>query len=157
VDVRIDECRDRDEAVAVDHLGAVGRGQRVADLGDVAVAQHDVADAVEIRARVEQARAADDDVGRVVRGRVERRGLEPRRHHAAPIGSGAGSAATGAGAPDPASSSYRTAILTTTPDSTCWVIRACGESITSDASSTPRFTGPGCMRSCPALRRRPSI
>ena len=46
---------------------------------------------------------------------------------------------------------------TTTPDSTCWVISACGESITSDASSTPRLTGPGCISSWPAPRRRPSI
>ena len=34
---------------------------------------------------------------------------------------------------------------TTTPAATCWPITACGESITSAASSTPRLTGPGCM------------
>ena len=31
---------------------------------------------------------------------------------------------------------------TTTPDSTCWVISACGESITSAASSTPAVDRP---------------
>ena len=34
---------------------------------------------------------------------------------------------------------------TTTPAATCWPMTACGESITSAASSTPRLTGPGCI------------
>ena len=46
---------------------------------------------------------------------------------------------------------------TTTPASTCWPITACGESITSAESSTPRLTGPGCMRIWCGCRRRPSI
>ncbi len=105
VDVRVDERRHRDQPVAVDHLGALGRRQRVAELRHLAVAEQDVLGAVEARARVEQPGAADQDVGRRGRGGVERRGVEAGRHHAAPIGSSAGSAATGVGAPDPASSS----------------------------------------------------
>ena len=52
---------------------------------------------------------------------------------------------SGGGALAPASSSYRTAIRTTTPDSTWAVMTACGESTTAPESSTPRLTGPGCI------------
>jgi hypothetical protein len=77
--VRVDERGQRDEALAVDRLGALGRVERarLAELGDRAAADQDVAGAVDPRARVEQARLADEDVAG--RGRLE---VELRRAHA---------------------------------------------------------------------------
>ena len=46
---------------------------------------------------------------------------------------------------------------TTTPASTWAVMTAWGESTTSPESSTPRFTGPGCMRTWRGVRRIPLI
>ena len=42
---------------------------------------------------------------------------------------------------------------TTTPASTWAVMIACGESTTSPESSTPRFTGPGCISTWSGRRR----
>src|SRR5206468_6709328 len=52
-----------------------------------------------------------------------------------------------AASPDPAPPSmrYSSDIRTAMPFVTCSVITDCGRSATSDAISTPRFIGPGCM------------
>ncbi len=46
---------------------------------------------------------------------------------------------------------------TTTPACTCAVMTACGESTTSPESSTPRFTGPGCISVWCGASRLPLI
>src|SRR5205823_2712973 len=156
VHVRIDEGRQRVQALGVHHLGAVGSAEcaRLADLGDLAVAHEQVANAVEPRARVDQVSASDEQIAGRHRGAVE---------CGAHAGCGSVSAPAGEGAPaaarpgPPASSSYSTAIRTTTPDSTWSTISACGESMTSELSSTPRFTGPGCISSWCGESRRESI
>src|SRR5262249_38931144 len=48
----------------------------------------------------------------------------------------------------------RMAIRTATPLATCSRMTLAGPSATSGASSTPRFTGPGCITTVPGLRRR---
>src|SRR5688572_19385848 len=164
MDVRVDEPGERVQALGLDDLRAVRRVQRRADLGDPPVPDEHIAHPVEAGARVEQPRAAHQHRGgpraRAVeldgRARPEAVPGSSRGAHAG-WGSVSAPACTPPGAPRPASSSYNTAIRTTTPDSTCSAISACGESITSAASSTPRFTGPGCIRSCDGPSRRPSI
>ena len=82
VDVGVDEGGQRQEALAVDPLdsfGSIGR-PRVSELRDLAGANDDVARFVDPRARVEDANAADHQIGfiapagdqvvRVVRGHV---------------------------------------------------------------------------------------
>src|SRR3954447_13718393 len=148
-------------ALAVEHLGA-GRGlegARRTELSDLAPADGHIVGRADPGARVEHVGAADQQVrGRAVadderRVRLAAVGLG-ERHHAS---CGAGVDSAGGGAARPTRSSYSTAMRTTTPAATCWPMTACGESITSAASSTPRFTGPGCMSTWRALRRRPSI
>ena len=65
VHVRVDEGREQVAAGALDDLGAVRRVEaaRRADLGDRAVADEDVVRPVDPVARVEDVRAADQDVG----------------------------------------------------------------------------------------------
>src|SRR5207248_6472584 len=53
-------------------------------------------------------------------------------------------------APVPPSIRYRSDIRTAMPFVTCSVITLCGRSATSDAISTPRFIGPGCMIIAPS-------
>ena len=100
VHVRVDERRERVQALAVDLLGALGWLERLADLGDDAVAHQQVGAAVEAGARVEQPRAADQD-GR----RGDRRPVELERAAHAGWGSVVCCARTAEGAPCPASSS----------------------------------------------------
>ena len=101
VHVRVHEGGQRVQARGVHHLGAVGRLERLAELGDPAVAHEQVARAVEPGARVQEPRAADQQRGRR-RGRaveLERRSCGLRRRGLV------GDAGTPAGAPRPASSS----------------------------------------------------
>jgi hypothetical protein len=100
VHVRVDEGRQRVQPGAVDQLRPGRRLQLVADLGDQAVAQQQVGAAVEVGARVEQVRAADQDR----RGR-HRRPVELERAAHAGCGSVSAGTRTPAGAPPPASSS----------------------------------------------------
>src|SRR5690606_14685616 len=120
------------------------------DLGDLAAAHDHIVRGVDAGVGIEDVGAAHDDRG-VGRGRAD----QPRRGHQASTGPGA--AGSGATARAPASSSYSTAMRTTTPASTWAVITAWGESTTSPLSSTPRFTGPGCMSTWRGPSRRPSI
>ena len=59
VDVRVDEGRQRQQALAVDDLGPSGARPRarLGELGDLAVADDDVADRVEVRRADRAARA----------------------------------------------------------------------------------------------------
>ena len=68
VDVRVDERGKRVLAVRVEHLGPVRHGRPAGgrELGDLAVADHDVAPLVEAGARVEHVRVADHELGRVI-------------------------------------------------------------------------------------------
>src|SRR6202011_4591494 len=90
------------------------------------------------RARAGRARAdgrdhpvADGDVSGLAAKRPRSPDDPPRRAHGAPS--------------SPPSRRYRTAIRTLTPLVTCSTIVDLGESATSAAISTPRFTGPGCF------------
>jgi hypothetical protein len=60
VHVRVDERREQVAPGAVDRLGigACGDAARRADLGDLAVADEDVVQAIEARARIDDVRAA---------------------------------------------------------------------------------------------------
>ena len=65
VDVRVDEGRQRQQAVPVDHLRTLdlGRAAGLRDLGDLAVADDQVAEGIQARPRVEQASAPDEQIG----------------------------------------------------------------------------------------------
>ena len=56
--------------------------------------------------------------------------------------------------PTPPASRYSTAMRTATPLATCSRITEYGPSATSEAISTPRFIGPGCMMIASGLARR---
>src|SRR5262245_17661649 len=139
MDVRVDESGERVQACCLDHLGARRRFERArrADLGDLATADQQVVVAVYPRARIDDLGTADQRVrglrGRPVQARRSHARLVHGVHAAPPIGAGAGDsgAASGIGSFAPLSTSKSTAIRTTTPDSTCWVISAWGESIAS--------------------------
>ncbi len=97
VHVRIDERRERVQPVRVHDLGALGRLEPPAgrDLGDLAVADQQVAGGVEARARVEERGSPNERVGRRDGALLQRRpaaGLPLRRQagHA-----GCGSVAVG--------------------------------------------------------------
>src|SRR5204863_1817631 len=161
VDVRVEEGREHVLSGPVDRLAVLRPGERArgTELGDSTVADQHVVGLVQAGPRVEHVRAADQQ-----RGRPEGRCHERAAHAGALAGAGS---ATGAWAPAesagvsasgaPATSSNRTAMRTTMPASTWAVMTACGPSITSAASSTPRFTGPGCMSTWPGRRRPESI
>src|SRR6185312_10043701 len=154
VHVRVDEGGERVQALRVDDLRAVPGIQVGADLRDLALAHEQVGLLVEPRARVEQPRPAQEQVAKRRAGAVEWEAHAGCGSVSAPVGEGARPPALRG---PPASSSYSTAIRTTTPDSTWSTISACGESITSEESSTPRLTGPGCISSWLGARRRESI
>ncbi len=61
--MRVDKPRERVESLAVDRLGALGRGEGVAQLGNLPIANQQVGPAVEPGARVEQPGAADEHRG----------------------------------------------------------------------------------------------
>ena len=65
VHVRVDEAGEQVAALAVDHLGALGRLERAgrAELGDLAAAHEHVERRVDAGARVEHVGAADQQVG----------------------------------------------------------------------------------------------
>ena len=68
VDVWVEEGREGVQALGVELLGAVRVGlARCGDLGDPAAADHEVVDAVDPGDRVEQRRAAQDEVGGLAR------------------------------------------------------------------------------------------
>ena len=149
VHVRVDEAGEQVPPLAVDHLGAAG----------VAASRARRARRSRRRARARRAARRSPCAGRA-RGR---RGPAGRR--AASAASRASRRHRGVAEPSrsplrraaPGEHSYSTAIRTTTPAATCWPMIACGESITSAASSTPRLTGPGCMSTWREPSRRPSI
>src|SRR5205085_6531419 len=158
VDVGIDERR---QQVLPGRLYDLGLGirrkrPRRADLRYSACANAHVRGPIELRTRIERVHVAQQHI-RVLERRPDERRLHYRNRlaHAGcpsaieiPLGSAARVRACACeGALAPASSSYSTAMRTTTPASTCAVITACGESTTSPASSTPRLTGPGCISS----------
>src|SRR2546428_190116 len=164
VDVRVEEAGEDVLALGLDHLAAALACARLRQLGDLSVADDHVVDPVDPRPGIEHGGAPEDEVAaRAARAPPVERGDGPGRRHAGSL-IGVGSI-TPLGPPDRSSgrgrprvrSSYRIAIRTTRPLSTCSMIRELGPSITSPESSTPRFTGPGCMSSCLGLRRRESI
>jgi hypothetical protein len=65
VHVGVDEAREEMAALAVEHLGALGRreGARRAELGDLAAAHQHVVRRVDAGARVEHVGAPDQQVG----------------------------------------------------------------------------------------------
>ena len=65
VHVRVDEAREEMPALAVEHLGAVGRRQRpgIAELGDLSPAHQHVERRVEALTGVEHVRPAHEQVG----------------------------------------------------------------------------------------------
>ena len=91
---------------------------------DLAALDDDGAGLVETARRVDDAGVAEDR----------------RRSCAAPLGLRRGS-----------SSASITAMRTATPISTCSWMTLCGPSAISEAISTPRFIGPGCMTSASSL------
>ena len=112
VHVRVDEGRQRVQALGVHHLGAVRRAEALPHLGDPPVAHQHVAQLVESRARVEQPGASHQHGGRRRGGAVEldrgpRSGPVHRRGAGTHAGWGSVSAPsrTPDGAPRPASSS----------------------------------------------------
>ena len=92
VHVRVDEGGEQVAALAVEHLGAVGRLERAgrADLGDLAAAHEDVVRRVDPGARVEHVGAADEQVGRRLLAMVE------HAHAPAPAGVAGGAVRRGA-------------------------------------------------------------
>ena len=130
--------------------GAVERAGR-ADLGDDAVADQQVVGAVQACPRVEQACAADQQRRRLAgAGRTGARGESAGRSRRLLHRRGGGRPPARRSSPE--SSSYRIAMRTTRPAATWSTISACGESITSADSSTPRLTGPGCIRNWRGLQ-----
>ena len=96
--------------------------------------------------------AADprDAVVRRSARRTRRRVRSPDRRPVRP----SAAASSPRSAPHPPASRYSTAIRTATPLATCSRITEYGPSATSDAISTPRFIGPGCMMITSGLARR---
>ena len=86
VHVRVEEGREGVQALGLDQLGAVGRRRaRRRQLGDLAVADDDVVDAVDPGDRVEYGGAAQDQMRGLARAHVERLG---QAHAEVPIGVG---------------------------------------------------------------------
>src|SRR5581483_3951634 len=136
VDVRVDERGCEHEPGPVDDAVAV-RAEPLAELRDGAAVDADVEHGVDPLDRVEDARAADDEV--VGAG-------APDEDHAT-----SSAASTSAG---PAvSRSYSTAIRTASPARTWSTTSAAPESATRGSISTPRFIGPGCITFCPGRSR----
>src|SRR5690606_11021895 len=119
-DTRIDQPRQSREAAPVDSLATGGHSlvARIGSGGDYApVLDQYRADLVEASRRID-----DPDI------------LDAQRVHRAFSPSRRGS-----------SRASMTAMRTATPISTCASMTLCGPSAMSEAISTPRFIGPGCM------------
>ena len=102
VDVRVEEGGKGVQARGVDLLQSLGGGAGGGELGDPALADDDVVDALDPGHRVEHGRAAQDRVGALAGAHVEGLG---EAHAGCPIGVGACSAGAGRSPPAAASSS----------------------------------------------------
>src|SRR2546425_2235711 len=124
VHVHVDEAGAHPRAGGVDHRGALGHREPGAHARDLAVLDQHVLDAVHRAGGIDHAPTADQ----------QRHRERPLRGHwacASPL--------------RPPASSRSTAMRTATPLETWSRITEYGPSATSGDSSTPRFTGPGCM------------
>src|SRR6185312_11023511 len=120
-DARVDQSGDDGLAGAIHDRRAFRRAlvQRAgAGCRDLFSLDNDRAALVETARRVDDAGVVEDDGGHAARPSALRRG---------------------------SSSASITAMRTATPISTCSWMTLCGPSAISEAISTPRFIGPGCM------------
>ena len=119
----VDQSGCDDLAGAIDDVGTFGHAggaDAAPGLANDAVGDQNVADAVEIARRIDQARVGEQDRAAI------------GQHQA--FGRLRASASS-------------TAIRTATPISTCSRISDCAPSATIESISTPRFIGPGCITS----------
>src|SRR5581483_9170179 len=129
----IDQAGRHDLAGAIDDVGAfghAGRADAAAHFADQPVGDQDVAGAVEIARRIDNACVGEQD----------RATVSEHRHCCYAFGRLRASASS-------------TAMRTATPISTCSRISDCAPSATMESISTPRFIGPGCITSASGLAK----